>query len=389
MLKLSFWRNFEFPLFAATIFTCLFGVAMIHSAINGDPKLKAINLDISQLTQGMGIGLIMFFILARLDYHFFESWQLFIYITCLGLLLLVEILGVTTLGSTRWIPIGPFQFQPSEPAKLLIVMLLARFYVTNEHRVRRLPVFIFSILQILPITVLVFIEPDLGTTLVFLAIWFGMTIAAGADWQHLVALVLIAVPLLIGVWNLGDMTGGKVQVFQQYQKDRLELFLHPDKDPTHDGYNLIQSRKTVEDGGLVGRGYMQGPLVQEGYLKVAHADFIFSTIAEEFGFAGSVLVMAVLALMLMRIINVAIKAADSYGRYLCVGVAVMIFFQIFVNAGMNLGLMPVTGITLPLISHGTSSLWTTFMGLGLVESVALRHQRNQTWYYRTGPTKEH
>ena len=388
MLKLSFWRNFEVPLFAAALCSCLFGVAMIHSAINGDAKLKAANLDVGQVTQGLIISLILFFVFARLDYHFFESWQLPIYLITIALLLLVELQGQTTLGSTRWFIIFGVQFQPSEPSKLLIVLLLARFYVTNEHRVRRLPVFIFSIFQILPIALLVFIEPDLGTTLVVLAIWFGMTIAAGADWLHIAALVFIAVPLLVGVWNLGDLTGGKVQVFQKYQKDRLALFLNPDSSPSGDGYNLIQSRRSVEDGGLAGQGYMQGVHVQGGFLKVAHADFIFSAIAEEFGFLGSVLILAVLALLLWRITTVAQKANDSYGRYLCVGVAIMIFFQVVVNVGMNLGLMPVTGIPLPLISHGSSSLWTTFMGLGLVESVALRCQRDKMWYYRTGPTKE-
>ncbi|HEX2909603.1 MAG TPA: rod shape-determining protein RodA [Chloroflexia bacterium] len=388
MLRLSFWRNFEFPLFIATIVTTLFGVAMIHSAILNDPDLSGTNLDFSQLTQGMGIGLVLFFVLARLDYHFFESWQLPIYMVTLGMLVLVEILGITTLGSTRWITIGKVQFQPSEPAKLLIILLLARFYVTNEHRVKRIPVFIFSLLQIAPIAFLVFIEPDLGTTLVIMAIWLGITFVAGADWLHIATLFMIAIPLLILIWNLGDLTGGKIKVFQDYQKTRLASFLNPEQDQAGEGYNLIQSRLSVEGGGMLGQGYTQGYRNKGNYLKIRQADFIFSVIAEEFGFVGSVAVLAVLSLLLMRVIAVARIAADSYGRYICIGVAAMISFQIFVNVGMNLGLMPVTGIPLPLISHGSSSLWTTFMGLGLVESVALRHRREQMWYYRTGPGKE-
>ncbi len=389
MLKFSFWRNFEIPLFIAVIVTALFGVAMIHSATLNYTEFKDANLAFKQLTQGLGVGLILFFVLARLDYHFFESWQLPIYLVTVGLLLTVEVVGITTSGSTRWITLpGEIQVQPSEPAKLLIILLLARFYVTNEHRVRRVPVFIFSMLQIAPVAALIFIEPDLGTTLVILAIWLGLTFAAGADWLHIMTLFFIAIPLIILLWNLGDVTGGKMKVFQDYQRTRLALFLDPEKDPSGEGYNLIQSRKSVEGGGLLGQGYTQGYHNKGDYLKIRHADFIFSVVAEEFGFVGSVAVLALLALILLRIIAVARIASDAYGRYICIGVATMIFFQTFVNVGMNLGLMPVTGIPLPLISHGSSALWTTFMGLGLVESVALRHQRDLMWYYRTGPTKE-
>jgi rod shape determining protein RodA len=388
MLKLAFWRNFEIPLFIAMIFTCLFGVAMIHSAVMNDPALSTAGLEMNQLTVGLGVGLVFFFVLSRLDYHFFESWQFFIYLGCVGLLLLVEFLGLTTLGSTRWITIAGVRVQPSEPAKLLVILMLARFYVTNEHRIRRIPVFIFSMLQIAPIAALIFIEPDLGTTMVIMSIWLGMTFAAGADWLHLVTLIFIAIPLLLLIWNLGPLTGGKYEVFQPYQEARMALFLDPEQDPTGEGYNLIQSRESVSDGSLLGQGYSEGIHNKYDLLKIRHADFIFSVIAEEFGFVGCVAVLSVLLLMLFRVITVAKKAADAYGRYICIGVATMLFFQIFVNVGMNLGLMPVTGIPLPMISHGSSSLWTTLMGLGLVESVALRHKREQQWYYRTGPGKE-
>lgn len=390
MLKLSFWRDFEIPLFIAMIATALFGIAMIHSAIVHDAALLATNIAFKQLTIGFGVGLALFFVVARLDYHFFESWQLPIYLFCVTLLIIVEVQGITTLGSTRWItiPVVNIDFQPSELAKVLVILLLARFYATNDHRVKRLPVFIFSMLKIAPIAALVFIEPDLGSTMVFGAIWLGITFVAGADRLHLMTLVLIAVPVILVVWNLGELTGGKVQVFQDYQKQRFALFLNPYQDPSGEGYNLIQSRRAVEGGGLSGQGYTEGDRNKGNYLKIRHADFIFSVIAEEFGFAGSILVMAVMALMIMRVLAVSRIAADSYGRYICIGVASMLFFQTFVNVGMNLGLMPVTGIPLPLISHGMTAFWITFVALGLVESVALRHQRDKLWYYRSGPGKE-
>jgi rod shape determining protein RodA len=388
LAKLSFWRNFDLPLLVAMVLTTLFGIAMIRSATITDPQLSDLRMDWNQLTVGAGIGIVVFFLLARMDYHVFASIQLLLYVVCIAMLVTVEVVGITTAGSTRWMNIGPLRFQPSEPAKILVILVLARFYTTNAHRVKRLPVFVFSMFQILPIAALIFIEPDLGTTLVILAIWLGMTFAAGADWLHLLTLFIIAVPVVVLVWNLGELTGGKVQVFQQYQKTRFELFLDPYKDKEGEGYNLIQSRNSVESGGLTGQGYNQGIHNTGNFLKIRHADFIFSVIAEEWGFIGSLLVMTVLALIIYRVIYVATIAADDYGRFICAGVATMIFFQTFVNIGMNLAMMPVTGITLPLISHGSSSLWTIFMGLGLVQSVALRRDRDKNWLRRTGPARE-
>lgn len=384
----SIWRSFDIPLFIGMIVTTLFGVAMIYSATVYDPELSALKMADSQLIQGGVIGLIVFFLLARLDYHVFESIQLFLYVICVAMLLIVEVVGITTAGSTRWINIGSFRFQPSEPAKILVILILARFYTTNAHRVKRLPVFIFSMLQIAPIAGIIFIEPDLGTTLVILAIWLGITYAAGTDWLHLFTLFVIMIPLVVVIWNLGEISGGKVQVFQQYQKTRFELFIDPYKDATGEGYNLIQSRQAVQEGGLFGQGYTKGYRNVGNYLKIRHADFIFSLIAEEWGFVGSLLVVALLILIILRILHVASVAADDYGRFICAGVAAMLFFQTVVNVGMNLGLMPVTGITLPLISHGSSSLWTIFMGLGIVESVALRRDRAKLWYVRRGPSHE-
>lgn len=370
------------------IVTTLFGVAMIHSATMYEPSLRILNMASGQLVQGGLVGLVVFFLLSRLDYHVFESIQLPLYIICVAMLLIVEVVGITTAGSTRWITIAGVRFQPSEPAKIMVILILARFYSTNAHRVKRLPIFLFSMLQVAPIAAIIFIEPDLGTTLVILAIWLGVTYAAGTDWLHLFTLFVILIPLVVVVWNLGEITGGKVRVFQEYQKVRFELFLDPYKDQAGEGYNLIQSRLAVQEGGLFGQGYTEGYRNTGNYLKIRHADFIFSLIAEEWGFIGSLVVVALLVLLIIRTLHIASVASDDYGRLICAGVASMIFFQTVVNVGMNLGLMPVTGITLPLISHGSSSLWTVFMGLGIVESVAMRRDRARMWYLRKGPARE-
>ncbi|MEI6046693.1 MAG: FtsW/RodA/SpoVE family cell cycle protein, partial [Chloroflexota bacterium] len=173
-----------------------------------------------------------------------------------------------------------------------------------------------------------------------------------------------------------------------YQRARIDSWLHPEHDPQGEGYNLIQSRRAVEGGGLTGMGLTNGFQNRASYLKIRDADFIFSVIAEEFGLLGCIALFAVLTLILLRLIYAATISLDTYGRNICIGIFAMLFFQMFVNIGMNLGLMPVTGIPLPMISKGASSFWTTMMALGLVESVVMRHRRDVTWYYRTGPAVE-
>ncbi len=382
----SMWRHFDWPLFLGMVAASLFGLLMIYSATVTDKTLN--NLAPEQFVKGLVPGLVMFYIFSRLDYHVFQSLQLPLYLFCIGSLLLVRFGGKTVLGATRWIDIGPIQWQPSETVKLLVILIMARFYTTNQHRVRRVPVFIFSMLMVAPIAFMVLIQPDLGTALVVLAIWTAMSWVAGVDRLHLLTIFMLIVPLAFLVWQLGDLTEGKFDPVPQYQRNRIDSWLHPEHDPQGEGYNLIQSRRSVEGGGLLGQGLTNGFHNRAGYLRIRDADFIFSVIAEEFGFVGCIAFFSILLLILLRITHAATISLDAYGQGICIGVLTMLFFQIFVNIGMNLGLMPVTGIPLPLISKGASSFWTTMMGLGLVQSVIMRHQRDTTWYYRSGPGVE-
>ncbi len=386
MLKSTFWRHFDIPLFLAVLATSAFGIMMVYSATVTDKTLN--NLAPDQFIKGFVPGLILFFVFSRLDYHIFQSLQFPIYIFCVASLLLVRFAGKSILGASRWVDIGPIQWQPSETVKLLMILLLAQFYTTNQHRVRRLPVFIFSLLMTAPVLLLVLIQPDLGTTLVLIAVWAVMTWSAGADRLHMLTLVMIIVPIIFVVWQARDFTGGQVDPVPNYMRARVDSWLHPESDPQGEGYNLIQSRRSVEGGGLTGQGLTNGFHNRANYLKIRDADFIFSVVAEEFGFVGCVALFTVLVLILLRLAHAASISLDTYGQNICIGVLTMLFFQMFVNIGMNLGLMPVTGIPLPLISKGASSFWTTMMALGLVQSVVMRHRRDVTWYYRTGPAVE-
>jgi rod shape determining protein RodA len=264
---------------------------------------------------------------------------------------------------------------------------MADFLAGNEHRLARFPVFVVSLIVATPPIILVFFQPDLGTTLVLVTIWLVMSWYAGIDRFYLLTLIFIAIPIVVIAWNYKytDSTGQEKEIFSQYQRTRLEAFINPEAVAQGEGRNLITSRNAVTNGGLLGQGLGNGTNNKYNYLTIRHTDFIFSVIAEEFGFMGGIVLFTVLSLILLRILWVAQNAVDSFGRNICIGVMTMLLFQIVVNVGMNVGLMPVTGITLPLISQGNSSMWSVFMGLGLVQSVAMRSRREINWNYRTGP----
>jgi rod shape determining protein RodA len=387
-MEKSLWRHFDIPLLIGVMCTALFGVMMVYSATHTDPVLGPLNMHMKQLTVGVGLGAILMFLMARLDYHFFQYLTFLIYMLCVGLLFTVRFFGESTSGSTRWIDLGFTDIQPSEPAKLLMILVLARFFATNEHRLRKFPVFATSIFVAAPAVILVFIQPDLGTTMVLVAIWFGMAWAGGSDPLHIFGLVFLAIPIIVLIWFAPDLTGGKVKIFSDYQYDRFHSFWDQNYADPSQRRNLIVSNKAVVGGGLLGQGYASGVQNTLNYLSIRHTDFIFSVIAEEFGFIGSMALLVLLTLILLRILHVAQKSADTFGRMICAGVFTMLFFQMFINVGMNVVLFPVTGIPLPLISNGNSAMWTIFISLGVVESVAMRHQREITWYYRTGPAVE-
>ena len=383
----SIWRFFDLPLFLAALTTAVFGIVMVNSATTYPLGNNLNGYWVRQLW-GVAIGLVLFVVFTRLNYRVFESFNLLLYILLLASLGAIVFLGQVHLGAGRWIDLGPFQWQPSETAKPLAILVLARFYSTNQHRVKRLPVFLFSLALIGPPILLVFLQPDLGTSLVIIAIWLVVAWCAGSDRLHFLALFVLGIPLIVLVWNLGPLTGGKVEIFKSYQEDRLTAFLHPESDAGGTGYQLLEGQKALSSGGLYGEGYANGTSNKLNLIPENQTDFIFSTIGEEFGFAGSLALLLILLLILLRVAHVASIAIDAYGRNVCIGVLAMLSFQVLINVGMNLGLMPVTGIPLPFVSYGLSSCLTNFVALGIVESVAMRHRRDVAWYYRVGATAE-
>lgn len=362
----NIWRRFDFVLLGASLLLTLFGVLMIRSATLGaiDPEL--INRVPDQIRFAI-IGFLVLFGLAALDYRLLGSIYLYLYGLMVILLILVRLFGVEGDGGAQsWLNVG-IRIQPSEIAKVLIIITLGTFLAQNYQRMADLRTVILSLIHIGIPTALIFSQPDLGMTIVFAVMWFVLVFASGLRLKHVAiatAVLMISLPFTVpAVWAR----------MEPYQRQRITSFISPESDPDA-FYNINQARISIGNGGLYGRGYGQGPQNVGRFLRVRHTDFIFSVIAEEFGFVGGAVVIAILAVVILRILRAARLAADPLGSLICYGVATFIFFQTFVSIGMNLSLMPVTGLTLPFISSGGTSLLSTLAGIGLVESVIMRRR---------------
>jgi rod shape determining protein RodA len=277
----------------------------------------------------------------------------------------LTVVGAALYGSARWFDTGIILIQPSEIAKIVLILVLADYFTRNQHRIGDLRTVAFSLLTAMGIMVPILLQPNLSTSIVMLVLWFALLWASGLRVRHLV--MFIATGLIAPVVAFPFLV--------DYQQRRILNFLFPDPNARHgELFNLQQALISIGSGGLLGQGYGQGTQVQLRFLKVRWSDFIFSAMANEFGFIGTVLVMAVLLFVIWRCIRAAQTAADTFGALLCYGVATMLAFQAIVNIGVNLNLMPATGLTLPFVSYGGSSMLSMLIGIGLVESVALRHR---------------
>jgi rod shape determining protein RodA len=361
------WRQFDWVLLGATILLTVFGILMIRSATLGaiDPDL--INRVPDQIRFTI-LGLFVLFGLAALDYRLIGGLHQWLYLIMIALLVLVRLFGVEGDGGAQsWLNIG-IRIQPSEIAKVLIIITLGVFLARNYEKMGELGTIIKSGIHVGIPTVLIFSQPDLGMTIVFMVMWLVMLWASGLRLKHIAAALLIlsiSLPVTLPLaWSR----------MERYQRERITSFIFPESN--RDAYyNILQARISIGSGGLLGKGYAQGPQNTGRFLRVRHTDFIFSVIAEEFGFVGGMTVMTLIGLVIFRILRGARQAADPLGSLICYGVAAFIFFQTMVSIGMNLSLMPVTGLTLPFISSGGTSLLSTLAGIGLAQSVIMHRRR--------------
>ena len=311
-------------------------------------------------------GFILMFVLSMFDYRFFRNYPtllIILYVFSVLLLIGVFFFGNNIRGASSWFRIGNFNIEPVEIAKLVMILILAQYFSLRHIELYRIRHIIASGIYIAVPAILVFFQPDFGSATVLIFLWIGTMIVAGIKVKQLIALLLIGIIILGFAW-LG--------LLKPYQKERVVSFINPYIDPQGSGYQRIQSVIAVGAGKLWGRGLGQGSQSQLDFLPEQHTDFIFASIAEEWGFIGVLILFIFYFLLFFRIIKIAISSSNNFARLFCVGAAIVFIFQILVNIGMNLGLLPIAGISLPFVSYGGSNLLINFVILGIIQSIAVR-----------------
>jgi rod shape determining protein RodA len=313
-----------------------------------------------------GLGLAVALVLARIDYTRLREYKYGLYAVMIGLNLVV--LGMPRVqGAARWIPLPFFQLQSSEFGKLLLIVAVSAFAVDRSRRLHEpLTTARIMLLAILP-AVIVIPQPDLGTGLVYIAAGFAILFFAGTSWKQLTVVVVLGVVAIVCVLVVGPATGH--HLLKPYQMQRLTGFLHPSHDPRNQTYNILQSLTAIGSGGKTGLGTAGASQVNLHFLPAPNTDFIFAVVGETYGFTGAALVLSLYALLIWRTLRILTMAKNLYGTLIAAGVLAMLMFQVFVNAGMTIGIMPITGVPLPLMSYGGSSVLVTFMAIGLLQSI--------------------
>jgi len=307
-------------------------------------------------------GLVLMLLVAAIDYRFYESLDRLLYILIVASLLVLLALGEVTQGVQRWI--GANAIQPSELAKVVVILGLAKLLADRDGQMDRMRNLLVSLGYVLVPMMLIYLQPNLSTAVTIGLIWLMMVLMAGARLLHLAVLALGGIIISPLFWL----------TLKEYMRDRILLFLNPASNPdTY--YNVQQALISIGSGGLLGKGFASGTQSQLRFLRVRHTDYIFSVIGEELGLVGALVLLGLFTLLIWRVLRVAAMVNDPFGRLVCVGVASIIFIQAAINIGVNLGLLPVTGLPLPFVSYGGSSLWTFLIALGLVESVAMRYKK--------------
>lgn len=317
------------------------------------------------------IGIALMLALTRIDYSRFRELRVGIYTAMIASIALVLVLGAAARGSRRWIELPFFTFQPSEIGKVLLIAALAGFVIDRARRIpERQRTARLLVLGLAP-AALVFLQPDIGTGVVFVVITLAVLFIAGVRWTHFAALGGLAVAAVTIALVVAPAVG--LPVLKDYQQERVTSFLNPSEDPRDSSYQVNQALIAVGSGGKTGRGD-DATQTQSGFLPERHTDFIFAVVGERFGFVGAALLLSLYALLIWRALRILTLSKNLYGSMIAGGVVAMIMFQVFVNVGMTLGVMPITGITLPLMSYGGSSVLTTLMAVGLLQSVYVQAQ---------------
>lgn len=369
-----YWRNLDWPLILAVLALIGIGLVVVYSASHS--QLAAAGLSpfhyVKRQLLAFGLGLVLAIIIVSIDYRAWKRWTRLIYLANLLVLAGVLVIGKTVFGSQRWVKLGPINIQPSELAKIALVLVLAKFFERKENAQSLKGMGQALLLTLIPMG-LILLQPDMGTAAIFIGLFFTMWFVAEANPKHLLATGLTMVLGATGAIILS--LKGWLKIIKPYQLTRLLVFLDPYADRNGAGWNIIQSMIAIGSGGFVGKGILNGTQSSLHFLPANHTDFVFSVIAEEFGFLGSLVVLGLYAFVIWRGLRIAALAKDVYGTLLATGATSIFFFHLIINVGMTLGIMPVTGLPLPFITAGGSTMLTSLVAIAIVLNVGLRRMK--------------
>jgi len=372
MFKNISWRYFDFWLLGAVTLAIAFGTTMIRSAVAGNEVLLPL---INRQIYFALAGIVLIFVVAAIDYRYWMALYRPMYLVILLFLVTLTGFGQTAFGAQRWFQVGVLFLQPTEFAKIVAILVLARYFNATQNEPRDLRWLAGAALWASGIIGLILLQPNLSNVVVLTVILGALLWFNGMQMKHVLLFGAIGA-VSLGVVVTLTALDIRIPFLQEYQQDRIAHFILPDPEATYGAsYNVQQSLIAIGSGGWTGQGYGHGTQTQLRFLKVRHTDFIFSAISEEFGFVGSMLVIVVIILVVWRCLRAAQKARDVAGMCIAYGVATLIFFQGMVNIGVNLNIVPVSGLPLPFISYGGSGLTSLMLGIGLVESVAMRFRQ--------------
>ena len=359
------WRDYNLFLLGCVLVLMGFSLAMVYSATLRDVDTQGY---FSRHVINLIVGGAAMLVLTSVDYNAYRGWVWLFYLSIIAILVVVLLNGMISSGAQSWINLGLRTIQPSEPAKILVIITLALYWERFEEYQGSTLVLLGSLILVGIPLLLIFMQPDFGTALVFGTVWLMMAIVAGMRWWQMAGLVVAAGPLGYYGW---------IHVLQDYQRSRLLIFLDPikyDPDLQYGAWNIIQSLNAVGAGGLMGRGWTLG-LVSQATLPVRYTDFIFAITAEELGFIGATVLLIFLGLLIWQAYAIAHVARDTFGKLIAVGIAGMFLCHVLVNVGMNMSIMPITGIPLPFVSYGGSFSLTSLAAIGILQSIALRRRK--------------
>lgn len=356
-----FFKNFDYILLGATLLLVAMGLATLFSATT---EYAWGSIAIKQ-SVNVVIGLVTLFVLSKIDYRLLKSYTGIMYIAVVGMLLAVKTFGLTVKGAERWIDLGFFQLQPSTLSILLMVIILAKYFADNYEDLNRpKPIIKSAVYAAIPIFLIAW-QPDLGSAALLAFIWLVMLFISNAKRIYIFILGFSSIILMPFLWLF----------LRDYQKERVLTFLNPAADPMGAGWNVNQAMIAIGSGQIWGRGLGHGTQSQLNYIPEKHTDFIFAMIAEEMGFLGVCILLALFFIIMYRGARITILARDFFGTYLAIGIVTIYFIHIFINIGMNMGIMPVTGVPLPFISYGGTAIIVNLAGIGILESIYRRYRK--------------